>query len=102
MLLNSSASALSLGILAASIGRAPSPATINQSDRPGGRLGRVTHPFFYLLLLSEYEVPAAILLPALFVALRAERLFLAIADHTDAVSGYAGLHHRLLGRIRAI
>src|SRR3954463_8406546 len=35
-------------------------------------------------LLLVHEVPAAILLPASFVALAAERLFLAVADRFDA------------------
>src|SRR5450755_896477 len=41
-----------------------------------------------LLLINE--VPAPVLLPARFVAFRAERLFLAVADRLDAVRAYAG------------
>src|ERR1700694_2748313 len=40
-------------------------------------------------LLSADEMPAPILLPAAFVALRAERLFLAETDRSQAVGGDA-------------
>src|SRR3974377_1741012 len=54
------------------------------------------------LLLLVNEMPAAVLLPARFVAFRAERPFLAVADGADAVAGNTQLHQRLLGSVRAV
>ena len=47
-------------------------------------------------LLGHDEVAAAVLLPAGFVALHAERLFFAIADGADAVGADAQRNHVLL------
>jgi hypothetical protein len=49
-----------------------------------------------------HEVAAAVLLPARFVALGAERFLLAIADGANAVGVDAQLHQRLLGRVGTI
>jgi hypothetical protein len=47
-------------------------------------------------LLRDDEMCSAVLLPALFVALRASRLFLAVADGTDARGRDAQLHKCVL------
>ena len=49
-------------------------------------------------LSSECEMANPVLLPALFVVLRAERLFFAETDCLDAVGGDALLHEHLLYR----
>jgi len=46
-------------------------------------------------LLGHYEVAAPVLLPAGFVALHTEGLFLAVADGADAVGSDAQRHHVL-------
>jgi hypothetical protein len=53
-------------------------------------------------LLCQGEMCAAVGVPALFVALRAERLFLAIADGADAGGRNGQLYERLLGGRGAI
>ena len=55
-------------------------------------------PSFALAL--KHEVVNSILLPALLVILRAEGLFLAVADRLDAICGYALLQESLLYRFR--
>src|SRR5712671_4857675 len=52
-----------------------------------------------LLLINE--VPAPVLLPARFVTLRAERLFLAVANRLDAACIYAGRNQSTLHRAGA-
>ena len=51
--------------------------------------------------MFEHKVVDPILLPALFVVLGAERLFLAVADGLDALCGDPMLQERLLHRFRA-
>src|SRR5581483_4463995 len=58
------------------------------------------HPDAQLLLVNE--VTAAVLLPAGFVGLGAERLFLAIADRLDAAVIHAGRHQGVLDSIGAV
>src|ERR1035441_2288446 len=53
-------------------------------------------------LFFVHEVAAAVLLPAAFVRLGAERLFLAVADGFDAIAGDSSLDERILHRIGAI
>src|SRR5882672_9614712 len=47
-------------------------------------------------------MPAPVLLPARFVALRAERLFFAVADRLDATGVYASRHQSTLHRAGAL
>src|ERR1035437_649951 len=53
-------------------------------------------------LFFVHEVAAAVLLPAAFVRLGAERLFLAVSDCFDAVAGDSSLDELILHRIGAI
>ncbi len=53
-------------------------------------------------LLLIHEVTAAVLLPAFFIGLGAERLLLAIADGLDAVGANATLHQSISHRIGAV
>src|ERR1019366_2068649 len=48
-----------------------------------------------------HEVPAAVLLPATFVRLGAERLLFAVADGFDAIAADSSLDERVLHRVRA-
>src|SRR5580698_3396086 len=48
------------------------------------------------------EAGSPVLLPALFGRLRAERLLLAVADHTDTIRSHARRHQRVLRRIGAV
>src|SRR4051812_32883453 len=63
---------------------------------------RARVPCKLTLLLSEDEVSAAVLLPALFRCFGAGGLFLAIADRLDAVGGDAGADKSRLGCSRTI
>ena len=51
--------------------------------------------------MFEHKVVDSVLLPALFVVLRAEWLFLAVAHGLDALWGDPMLQERLLHRFRA-
>src|ERR1700674_2692942 len=53
-------------------------------------------------LLLIYEVAAAVLLPAVFGAFRAEGFFFAVTDGADAIAGNACAHQRTLHGIGAI
>src|SRR6266478_10233462 len=53
-------------------------------------------------LFFVHEVPAAVLLPATFVRLGAERFLLAVADGLDAIAAHSSLDERILYRVRAI
>src|SRR5260370_42600435 len=67
-----------------------------------GQARETPPPSTLFCLLLIHEVAAAVLLPAAFVRLRAERLFLAVADGFDAIAGYSSLHERILHRIGAL
>src|SRR5579863_2439123 len=68
----------------------------------GGRAGPSPcgPPIRSLRLIDEVGPP--VLLPTGFRAFRAERLFLAVADRTDAVGWYSHRHQRLFGGVCAI
>src|SRR5580698_11581202 len=48
------------------------------------------------------EAGSPVLLPALFGRLRAERLLLAVADHTDSTRRHSCRHQRILGGVGAV
>src|SRR5438105_13653440 len=56
---------------------------------------------FATSLSRDDEVSPAVLLPAGLVLVAAERLFLALADHDDAVCGHAEVHEIVLHRAGA-
>src|SRR5271170_683121 len=58
------------------------------------------HPLSLLFLV--HEVAAAILLPATFSRLGAERFLLAVADRLDAIATNSSLNERILHRVRAV
>src|SRR5215469_16099548 len=51
---------------------------------------------------TQHEMAAAILLPAAFIAFRAERLFLAVADSVELSCLHTQLHQRITHRAGAI
>src|SRR5208282_2179536 len=53
-------------------------------------------------LFFVHEVSAAVLLPAAFVRLGAERFLFAVAEGLDAIAGHSSLDDRILHRVRAI
>src|SRR4029077_912372 len=64
--------------------------------RPRGSDGHRTVTRLWASLLRRDEVATAVCLPALLVALCAERLFLAVADGVQAVRGDTELHQVIL------
>src|ERR1035441_10356905 len=56
----------------------------------------------FRLLLVHRESGTAVLLPAVFSRGRAERLFLAIADDSDAVGGHTGCNKGILCGVGAV
>src|SRR5258708_39217624 len=54
-----------------------------------------------LCLFFVHEVTAAVLLPATFVRLGAERFLFAVADGLDTIAANSSLNERVLHRVRA-
>jgi len=63
--------------------------------------GRGARPSTCRCLFFIHEVSAAVLLPATFVRLGAERFLLAVADGLDAIAANSSLDKRVLDRVRA-
>src|ERR1700686_3928772 len=66
--------------------------------RADGRDARLST---FLCLFFVHEVSAAVLLPAAFVRLGAERLLLAVADGLNTITANSSLDERVLHRVRA-
>jgi hypothetical protein len=67
-----------------------------------GRTGETPVPHRLPWLFFVDEVAAAVLLPATFVRLGAERFFLAVADGLDAIAAHSRLDQRILYGVGAI
>src|SRR5208337_3258490 len=68
----------------------------------GWRARRSPPSLHHLSLLFIYEVCAAVLLPATFVGLAAERLLFAVTEGFDTIAAHSCLNEGVLHRVRAI